>query len=162
MKIILIQNMRNLGKIGDIVDANRGYIRNHLLNNKIALLANKENVKYFQAKKDLINKMHEDSKKKTAEYIQILQNHPVHFVRQASDDNRLYGAVSKKDITDFLIKLGIQTNITSIHLDKKIKTIGTHKAVIRFYEENLPISISVVRNKNMLNNISNNNSTLNN
>ena len=135
MKIILRQDMDELGLEGDIVDVADGYARNYLFPKGIALEANKQNMKFMetQRKKIEIKRLHA---KESAEKVkEKLADVVITISQKAGEEDKLYGSVTSMDIATHLEKEGITVDRRKITLDKPIKTLGEFEAHIKLYPE---------------------------
>ena len=146
MKIILLENLRKIGSIGEIIDVKRGFARNYLIANKKALYASKENIKEVEkikldlGKKDL-------EKKKDAKKIMEIINGKEYIIKKLSTENKeLYGSVKPTEISKIIFeneKLDIKPSM--IQLTKEIKSLGNFKVKIIFHSEvEAEINIKVV------------------
>lgn len=147
MQVILVEQVKNLGKIGDVVDVKGGYARNFLIPGKKALRATKNNVAYFESRKKEIEK---ENAKLIAEAEKILKKVDgtmVVTIRQASDDGRLYGSVKAHDVREDLVKATKQdVDRQQIVLHKPIKTIGIHTVEVVLHPEVVAkINVNVAR-----------------
>ena len=103
MKVILTSNVKKLGKIGDLVTVKDGFARNYLLPQEKALRDNKKNLEYFNKLKEEITAK-ENIQRENAENILIkLNDIKIEFIKEADDNDQLYGSVSAKDIQIYLI-----------------------------------------------------------
>ena len=135
MKIILRQDMDELGLEGDIVDVADGYARNYLFPKGMALEANKQNIKFMetQRKKIEINRL---QAKEGAEKIkEKLADVVITISQKAGEEEKLYGSVTSMDIATHLEKEGITVDRRKITLDKPIKTLGEFEVPIKLYPE---------------------------
>ena len=105
MKVILLENLRKIGSIGDVIDVKRGFARNYLISSKKALYASKENVKEVEKiKKDLTKK--DQEKKKSAKNIYEQINRKQYLVKKLSTENKeLYGSVKPTEISKLILEL---------------------------------------------------------
>tara|TARA_B110000305_G_scaffold201510_1_gene229325 strand:- start:3417 stop:3875 length:459 start_codon:yes stop_codon:yes gene_type:complete len=136
MKIILLENLRKIGSIGDIIEVKRGFARNFLIAKKKALYASKENVKEVEKiKLDLGKK--DQEKKKEAKKISEKINGKEYSVKKLSTENKeLYGSVKPTEISKIILdedKLDIKPSM--IQLTKEIKTLGAFKVKIILHSE---------------------------
>ena len=136
MKVILLENIRNIGSIGDIIDVKRGYARNYLISHKKALFASKKNVQEVgDIKKDLNKKDLE--KKKNAKDIAEKINNKVYLVQKLCTENKeLYGSVKPTEISKLIEeidKINIETSL--IQPVKEIKKLGKFKVMINLHSE---------------------------
>ena len=147
MKVILLENIRRIGSIGDIIDVKRGFARNYLIANKKGLYASKENIKQVEKIKSELNKK-DLEKKKIAKQIHDNVNRNTYEVKKLSTENKeLYGSVKPTEISKLIYekdKVEIQPSL--IQLTKEIKTLGTFKVKINLHSEvQSEVSISVVQ-----------------
>ena len=146
MKIILLENVRKVGSIGDVIDVKRGFARNYLISKKKALFASKENIKEVdKIKQELSTK--DQKKKKEAKNIQEkLQNKEFEVKKLSTENKELYGSVKPTEIAKILVeKEKIEINPSMIQPVKEIKSIGTFKVILNLHSEiQSEISIKVV------------------
>ena len=136
MKVILLENIRKIGSIGEIIDVKRGYARNFLISKKKALFASKKNIKEVEnIKKDLSKK--DQEKKKQAKLIQEKIKNKVLEIKKLSTENKeLYGSVKPTEISKFLKdNEKIEINPSLIQPVKEIKSLGNFKVVINLHSE---------------------------
>ena len=120
MKVILLENLRKIGSIGDVIDVKRGFARNYLISSKKALYASKENIKEVEKiKKDLNSK--DQERKKTAKTIYEKINNKEYLVKKLNtENNELYGSVKPTEISKLILKLDkIEIKPSAIQLVKK-------------------------------------------
>ncbi len=136
MKVILLENLKKIGSIGDIIDVKRGYARNFLIANKKALYASKENVhKVEKIKSDLSKK--DNEKKQNAKRISERINKKEYKInRLCTENNELYGSVKPTEISKLLKEKDSQEIKPSmIQPVKDIKSIGKFKVKISLHPE---------------------------
>jgi len=136
MKVILLENLRNVGSIGDIIDVKRGYAKNFLISKKKALFASKENIgEVEKIKKDLSKKDLE--KKKEAKSIQDkIQNKEFIIKKLCNETKELYGSVTPTEISKTLKnEINFEINPSQIQPLNEIKSIGTFKVLINLHSE---------------------------
>ena len=136
MDVILIENIEKLGKIGDVVKVKSGYARNYLLPQKKVLRANEENLKIFEEKKSLIESEEKKRKEKSIEIAKKIKDAEFTIIRNASENDQLYGSVTSKDIIKEIknIKNIVFLN-EQINLKEPIKNLGVHKIEISVYTD---------------------------
>ena len=136
MQVILLENIKNLGKIGDIVRVKRGYARNYLIKFEKALNASKENIKIVNNKKELLNKKDLEFKKLAKNNFGILNKKIYKIQKLVTENNELYGSVKPTEIAKIIKeKDNIDIKPSQIDLEKEIKSIGTFKATINLHSE---------------------------
>ena len=151
MEVILLENILNLGNIGDKVNVKSGYGRNFLLKQGKALRFNKENQNYVERKKDELNKKNIEIKNKYKEISKLVNNKSFLFKRESKDNGDLYGSIKPKEITN-LIKEKVNADVSpsQIILKDDLNKIGSFKANINFHSEvkaNITIKIDKVQSK---------------
>ena len=136
MQVILLENIKKLGAIGEKVTVKDGYARNFLLKNKKALVANKKNTEYFEQQKSEINKKNEIEKNKANETFQILNNAELEVYKEAMENGQLYGSINIKEIVTF-IKEQKDLDISAEKIETKgqLKNTGISKVYINLHAE---------------------------
>tara|TARA_B100000902_G_scaffold368870_1_gene392574 strand:- start:34 stop:492 length:459 start_codon:yes stop_codon:yes gene_type:complete len=134
MKIILLENVKKIGSIGEVIDVKRGFARNFLISNKKALYASKENIKEVEKiKSDLAKK---DNDKKT-EALRISEeiNFKEYLINKLSTENKeLYGSVKPTEIAKLIQKTNkIDIKPSMIQPVREIKSLGKHKVKISLH-----------------------------
>jgi len=136
MKVILLENLKRIGSIGDIIDVKRGFARNYLISNKKALYASKENISQVEKiKSDLAKK--DNERKKEAKQIYENINKREYKVKKLSTENKeLYGSVKPTEISKLIFgKDKIEIKPSMIQPVKEIKTLGKFKVKISLHSE---------------------------
>ena len=134
MKVILLENIKRIGSIGEIIDVKRGFARNFLIANKKALYASKENVKEVEKiKSDLAKK--DNEKKDEAQKISELINSKIYTVKKLStENNELYGSVKPTEISKLIQETNkIDIKPSMIQPVKEIKSLGKFKVKISLH-----------------------------
>jgi len=136
MKIILLENVRKVGSIGEIIDVKRGFARNYLISQKKALFASKENIKEVEKIKQNLNQKDQD-KKKTAKLIQEkIQNKNYEIKKLSTENKELYGSVKPTEISKILEENEkVEINPSLIQPTKEIKSIGNFKVIINLHSD---------------------------
>jgi large subunit ribosomal protein L9 len=143
MEIILLENILNLGNIGDKVTVKNGYGRNFLLKKGKALRFNKENQDLVNKTKDELNKKNTEIKNKFNEISKLVNNKTFIFNKESKENGELYGSIKPKEITN-LIKEKVNADVgpSQIILKDDLNKIGLFKADINFHSE-VKASISI-------------------
>ena len=134
MKVILLENVKRIGSIGEIIDVKRGFARNYLIANKKALYASKENIKEVaKIKSDLSKK--DNEKKVAAQKIFEQINRKVYSVNKLStENNELYGSVKPTEIAKLIQAINkFDIKPSMIQPIKEIKSIGKHQVKISLH-----------------------------
>lgn len=147
-QIILLQRMKNLGFIGDVVSVKPGYARNFLFPKKIALRATVENKAYFEEKKDYFTELNEERLLKAKSSASEMDGYTLTIVRRASSNGRLYGSVAAKDLVDYLAEKGFKIKQHQIILPKPLKEIGIFTVPVSFHADiEINISVNIARSE---------------
>ena len=146
MKVILLENIRSIGSIGDVIEVKRGFARNYLISNKKAFYASKENIKEVEKIKLELGKKDQE-KKKEAKKIYVKINGKEYIIKKLStENNELYGSVKPTEISKIIFgieKLDIKPSM--IQLTKEIKSLGTFKVKVILHSEiEAEVNIKVV------------------
>ena len=136
MKVILLENIRKIGSIGEIIDVKRGFARNYLISKKKALFASKANIKEVEIIKQELNKKDQEKRSK-AKLIQEKIKNKVFEIKKLSTENKeLYGSVKPTEISKLIEKnLTIEINPSQIQPIKEIKSLGDFKVMINLHSE---------------------------
>ena len=151
MEIILLENILNLGNIGDKVKVKNGYGRNFLLKQGKALRFNQENKDFVNKKKDELNKKNTETKNKYKEIAKLVNNKTFIFNKESKENGDLYGSIKPKEITNLINeKSKAEVNPSQIILKEDLNKIGVFKAYINFHSEvkaNISIKIDKIQSK---------------
>ena len=151
MDIILLENILNLGKIGDKVKVKNGYGRNFLLKYGKALRFNKENQNFVEKKKDELNKKNIEVKNKFLGISKIINNKTFNFTKESKENGELYGSIKPKEITNLIKeKVNAEVNPSQIILKDELNKIGIFKVEVNFHTEvkaNISIKIDKIQSK---------------
>ena len=136
MEIVLLENIKNLGNIGDVVNVKRGHGRNFLIKYGKALKASKINIDIVNRKKAKLNEKNISLKKDAKNIYDIINKKNYKFSKRAKDNNELFGTVKPREIAkniESVEKLEIKPS--QIDLDKEINKVGTYVAKINLHAE---------------------------
>ncbi len=151
MEIILLENILNLGNIGDKVTVKNGYGRNFLLKKGKALRFNKENQEFVNKKKDELNKKNNEIKNKLKEVAKLVNNKTFTFYKESKENGDLYGSIKPKEITNLIKeKNNAEVSPSQIILKDELNKIGFFKAEINFHSEvraQISIKIDKIQSK---------------
>ena len=147
MEVILLENIKNLGKIGDAVKVRRGYARNFLIKYGKALKASKENQALVNKKKIELNEKNVALKKEAKKTYDIINKKSYKFSKEAKDNNELYGSIKPKELSKTIAGIDkIEIKPSQIDLGIQINKIGTYEAVINLHPEiQAKVHIQVVK-----------------
>ena len=136
MKVILLENLRKIGSIGEVINVKRGFARNYLIANKKALYASKENIKEVEKiKADLSKK--DNEKKQEAKKISEQINKKIYLVKKLSTEtNELYGSVKPTEISKLIAETDkVEIKPSMIQPVQEIKALGKFKVKISLHSE---------------------------
>jgi|TARA_B110000438_G_C15731030_1_gene614223 large subunit ribosomal protein L9 len=147
MEVVLLENIKNLGKIGDIVLVKRGHGRNFLIKFGKALKASKENISIVSKKKADLNEKNLTLKKEAKKIFDLVNSQKYKFSKMAKENNELYGSIKPKEISRLIEEINkIVIKPSQIDLVKEIKNIGNYDAKINLHPElTATILIEVVK-----------------
>jgi len=150
MKVVLLENIRKVGSIGEIIDVKRGYARNFLISNNKALFASKENIKEVEKIKTDLSKKDQEKKKESKNIQEKIQDKEYEIKKLSTENKELYGSVKPTEISKILSEReNIVINPSMIQPVKEIKSIGTFKVILNLHSEiQSQISIKVVPEEN--------------
>ena len=146
MKVILLENVRKIGSIGEIIDVKRGFARNYLISKKKALFASKENIKEVEKIKQELNKKDQDKKKEAKSILEKIQNKTYEIKKLSTENKELYGSVKPTEISKLINdKENVDINPSNIQPSKEIKSLGEFKVEINLHSDvQTQITINVV------------------
>ena len=147
MNVVLLENIKNLGQIGDIVDVKRGHGRNFLIKYGKALRASKENIDLVNKKKAELNEKNLKLKKSARKIYDIINRTNYKFSKRAKENNELYGSIRPLELSKAIQDLKrIEIEPSQIDLGSEIKKIGSYEAKINLHAEiQAKIHIEVVK-----------------
>ena len=136
MKIVLLENLRKLGNIGEIINVKRGYARNFLIPQKKALFASDKNIKEVSKIKSELNKKDQEKKKAAKEISEKLKSKTFEIKKLVTENKELYGSVKPTEISKILkVKENIDLSSSLIQPVTEIKSIGEFKVVLNLHSE---------------------------
>jgi len=151
MEIILLENILNLGSIGDKVRVKNGYGRNFLLKQGKALRFNKDNQNFVDKKKDELNKKNIEVKNQYKEIAKLVNGKTFIFNKESKENGELYGSIKPKEITNLIKeKVNAEVSPSQIILKDDLNKIGVFKANINFHSEvkaTISIKIDKIQSK---------------
>ncbi len=136
MKVILLENIRKIGSIGEIIDVKRGFARNFLISKKKALFASKTNIKEVEIIKQKLNKKDLEKKKEARSVQEKIKNKVFEIKKLSTENKELYGSVKPTEISKILEDIEkIKINPSLIQPVKEIKSLGDYKVMINLHSE---------------------------
>jgi len=149
MEVILLEKVRNLGNLGDQVKVKSGFARNFLIPYGKAVSANEENRTKFEAQRAELEKVQADALGKARARAETMSGATVQILCKVSDEGKLFGSVTTRDICDAMKQAGFELAKSEIHLDHgALKEVGDHEISVSLHPEvNFKIIVSVVGEK---------------
>ena len=136
MKVVLLENLRKLGSIGEIINVKRGYARNFLIPQKKALFSSEKNIKEVENIKLDLNKKDQEKKKIAREIFEKLKNKTYEVKKLVTENKELYGSVKPTEISKILKESeNIDISSSLIQPVNEIKTVGEFKVVLNLHSE---------------------------
>ena len=136
MKIILLENIRKIGSIGEVIDVKRGFARNYLIANKKGLYASKENIAQVEKIKTELSKKDQERKKIAKGMAEKINGKKYSIKKLSTENKELYGSVKPTEISKIILekeKLEIKPSL--IQLEKEIKSLGVFKVKIDLHSD---------------------------
>ena len=151
MQLILIENILNLGKIGDKVSVKDGYGRNYLLKQGKALRLNDENVAFVKKEKEKLNQKNLEIKNNFIKVSNVINNKTFVFIKESKENGELYGSIKPKEISNLIMeKTKAEVSPSQLILKEELKKIGLYKIEVNFHTEvkaNISIKIEKIQSK---------------
>ena len=151
MEIILLENIINLGSIGDKVKVKNGFGRNFLLKTGKALRFNKKNLDFVNKRKDELNKKNQEVKNKFKDIAKLVNKKTFTFFKESKENGDLYGSIKPKEISNLLKnKVNAEVAPSQIILKDELNKIGIFKIDLNFHAEvkaNISIKIDKIQAK---------------
>ena len=135
MKVILKEDVQNLGQQGDVVEVKSGYARNYLMPQKLAILFTKQQKKSIEEAQRVEERKLEREKDQLESVLKQVEDLSLSLKMQSEEDSKLFGSVTKLDIVKLLEENGITVDKKYVDLSSPIKTLGEHKVNIAFTKE---------------------------
>ena len=136
MQVILLEDIRNLGKIGEVVNVRDGYGRNFLLRLGKALRADKENIAFVNKKKEEINKKSVEQKKIAKKVLEKIKNKKLIFKKETKENGELFAAIKPREISKYFSENFKETiHPSQIDLKQDINKLGKYKININLHSE---------------------------
>ena len=152
MEIVLLENIKNLGNIGDVVNVKRGHGRNFLIKYGKALKASKINIDIVNKKKEKLNEKNISLKKDAKNIYDIINKKNYKFSKRAKENNELFGSIKPREIAKNIENVEkLEIKPSQIDLDKEINKVGTYVAKINLHAEVqaiIQIVVAKVEDKN--------------
>ena len=136
MKVILLENLKRIGSIGEVIDVKRGFARNFLIANKKALYASKENIKEVEKIKIELSKKDNEKKQEAKKKLEIINKKEYTVKKLSTENNELYGSVKPTEISKLIFETSkVEIKPSMIQPVKEIKSLGKFNVKISLHSE---------------------------
>ena len=136
MKVILLENLKKIGSIGEVIDVKRGFARNFLIANKKALYASKDNIKQVEKIKSELSKKDIEKKQKAKKVFEKINKSEFSVKKLSTENDELYGSVKPTEISKLIFKESkIEIRPSMIQPINEIKSLGKFKVKISLHSE---------------------------
>ena len=136
MKIILLENLKRIGSIGEVIDVKRGFARNFLISNKKALFASKENIQQVERIRSDLAKKDNEKKQEAKKISEKINKKEFNVKKLSTENNELYGSVKPTEISKLILEESkIDIKPSMIQPIKEIKSLGKFKVRITLHSE---------------------------
>ena len=136
MKVILLENIKKIGSIGEIIDVKRGFARNFLIANKKALYASKENISQVQKIKSDLSKKDTEKKQQAKKIADQINKKEFTIKKLSTENNELYGSVKPTEISKLILETSkLEIAPSMIQPINEIKSLGKFKVKISLHSE---------------------------
>ena len=143
MKVLLCEDIRELGWLGDVVEVNEGYARNYLLPQRLAKVATKGNIKAIAKEKAKRAEQRLAERKRMEAAVATVEGAEAVLAAKANEQGVLFGSIAEKDIAANLRAQGFEVANEVVKLNEHIKHVGTHSVTLKFSPD-LQATVSVV------------------
>jgi large subunit ribosomal protein L9 len=135
MKVFLKEDVKSLGKMGEVVNVAEGYARNYLIPQKLAVEANTKNVKEFEHQKRTLKEKADKLKDTSKAFADKLSSVTLTIKAKAGEEDKLFGSVTNMDIAEALKSAGYEIEKKKVHLEEPIKRLGKYTAEVKIHPE---------------------------
>jgi large subunit ribosomal protein L9 len=135
MKVILKDDVKNVGNMGQIVNVSDGYARNYLVPRGLAVEASTKNIKSVEHEKRIIQEKAKKIKKSAEELSESISKLTLVIKAHAGEEGKLFGSVTTMDIAELLKNEGFEIDKKKISIDEPIKRLGTHTVNVKIHPE---------------------------
>lgn len=135
MKVILKEDVDNLGEMGAVVEVKDGYGRNYLIPRDLAVVANPKNIRHFEHQKKMIDAKVKKVRKSAEDFAEQLSGITLNFEARAGEEDKLFGSVTTKDIAEAISQKGIEIDRRKIMLDEPIKRLGSYEVPVKVHQD---------------------------
>jgi len=135
MKVILREDVKDLGNMGTVIDVANGYGRNYLIPQNLAVEANPKNIKQLEHKKNIILAKAKKIRKSAEDAAEEVSKLSISIEAKSGEEDKLFGSVTAKDIAEEIAKQGIDVDKRKIILDEPIKRLGSYDVSVKIHHD---------------------------
>ena len=136
MQVILLENVANVGKLGDLVNVKAGFARNYLVPQGKATIATEDNIAKFEQRRTELEKLSADKLQAAQARSKEFEGQVLEITSRASDEGKLFGSVGVFEISDAFTAKGLELNKSEVRLPEgPLKEIGEHEVEIAVHSE---------------------------
>jgi large subunit ribosomal protein L9 len=144
MKVILKEDVKNLGEMGSIVDVKNGFGRNYLIPRNLAVEANPKNINEFEHQKKSILGKAKKIKQSAEDLADQISKITISLEAQAGEEDKLFGSVTSKDIAEAISKQGVEIDKRKVILEEPIKRLGSYEVSVKVHRDvNATVKVEV-------------------
>ncbi|MGB9715603.1 MAG: 50S ribosomal protein L9 [Thermodesulfovibrionales bacterium] len=145
MKVILKEDIKHLGRMGDIVNVAVGYARNYLIPKGLAVEANEKNIKSLEHEKRIIEEKAKKIRKTAQDIASRISSLTIFIKSKAGEEGKLFGSITSMDIADALKKEGIEIDKKKILLEEPLKRLGSYTVNVKLHADvSAPLNVQIV------------------
>jgi large subunit ribosomal protein L9 len=131
MQVILVEDVPNLGSVGDLVKVKPGYARNHLLPKRLAVLASVKHTRQFEHQKKVVSFRAAKARAADESLVTKLAKCHVQISRKSGEQGKLYGSVTSQDLETALTEFGVQVDRRKMQLGETIRALGEYDIKVK-------------------------------
>ncbi len=135
MKVILREDVKDLGNMGTVIDVANGYGRNYLIPQNLAVEANPKNIKQLEHEKNIILAKAKKIRKSAEDAAEEVSKLSISIEAQSGEEDKLFGSVTAKDIAEEIAKQGIDVDKRKIILEEPIKRLGSYEVSVKIHHD---------------------------
>jgi large subunit ribosomal protein L9 len=146
MKIILKEDIKKIGKMGQIVDVANGYARNYLVPKGLAVEASTKNIRSLEHEKNIIQEKAKKLKDSAQDIASRISSMTLTIKAKAGEEEKLFGSVTTMDIAEALLNEGLEIDKKKISLEEPIKRLGSYSVQIKLHSDvSVPLNIQIIQ-----------------
>jgi len=145
MKVILKEDIKHVGKMGQIVDVADGYARNYLIPKGLVTEASTKNIKFLEHEKRIIQEKSKKIRNSAQDLAHRISSLTISIKAKAGEEGKLFGSITTMDVAEALQKEGVEIDKKKISLEEPIKRLGSYTVNIKLHSDvSAPLNIQIV------------------